>query len=151
MLGTRQVEPVSTDDRALRDELEALQVALRELRAARGSTSSRLASEEASLRQALEAATARQEAAAAELERLGHERRELEARLARWKEQLEVRRRESQVLAVGATRRDHYVEWMANPPRSAGERSPLPAWYFPLMAILAALFYELGQAFGFWR
>lgn len=113
MLETREVVPVEDEDRRLRDELEALQVELRMLRERRASLPERLADEEASLKTELDDAAARREAAAAELERLEAERHDLEARLSKWQAQLEARRREAEVLALGAQRRDHYVEWWA--------------------------------------
>ncbi|MEW6432518.1 MAG: hypothetical protein AB1730_13530 [Myxococcota bacterium] len=123
-------------DRALRDELERLQSHLRQVRTALANEQARELPAEAETRAALEAATARRDAARAALAALSAEAQKLERSCARLDEQLESKRAEDAVLALGASRRDEYVEWLKDPRKDR--------WYDLLLAVLMILLVGLG-------
>lgn len=102
-------------DRALRDELERLQSQLQKARQALATEQAREPQAQAEARAALEAATTRRDAARAHLAALLTQAQTLEASCARLDEQVDVRKQEDQVLALGAQRRDQSIDWANRP------------------------------------
>lgn len=99
------------DDRALRGELEQLQGELRRVRASITAAPATLAAAEKALETSLASAHTRRDAAAAQLASLEVEAQALERACAQLDERVEAKRKEDELLALGASRRNEYVEW----------------------------------------
>jgi chromosome segregation ATPase len=125
-------QPDGTSDRERRERLESLQAQLgdakRQLSDIQGSTNAAVRELEDAVAQA-EARVAAARARGAELEERRHAAR---ARLAELAEQ----QKEAEVLALGATRRNTYVDWVANQRQNRGPD--------PLALVLAVVLAGIG-------
>ncbi|MEW5740193.1 MAG: hypothetical protein AB1938_14775 [Myxococcota bacterium] len=131
----------SREERELREELERLQAELRRAREDLEAAPARLVAAREELRQALESCRQRQETAEARLPLLLAEEKSLERSCASLEAQVKAKQEEDKVLAIGASRRDQYVDWSPN------ERKPLnPAVEEFLLFFIFALLAGMGLA-----
>lgn len=115
-----KVAPLSeTSTRDVREELEQVQMELRAARLSAQTAKEDAAREEVALEAAVAEASIQRDAAVARLAALTEERDQVKRRLEALGPRLDAHREEAEVLARGAARRDHYVDW--NPPRPEHE------------------------------
>lgn len=117
-----RTEGPGESDRGQREELEQLQMELRQARSALARVGGGVAIAEAELQEALDAAKQRRDEAQARLTSLEAEEKRLRAEAHELDRQVQAKKEEDSLLARGAQLRDKYVDW--NP----DNRKPLPPW-----------------------